>query len=69
MIIIIIIVVNSRGINVGTYKNYSIGRFINQILTELDGISIKTKIFIIAATEFPDKIDRTILRPGKFCFQ
>uniref|UniRef100_H2ZKW6 Transitional endoplasmic reticulum ATPase n=1 Tax=Ciona savignyi TaxID=51511 RepID=H2ZKW6_CIOSA len=40
-------------------------RVINQILTEMDGMSGKKNVFIIGATNRPDIIDSAILRPGR----
>ncbi|KAM8772237.1 transitional endoplasmic reticulum ATPase isoform 2-T2 [Acanthopagrus schlegelii] len=40
-------------------------RVINQILTEMDGMSDKKNVFIIGATNRPDIIDAAILRPGR----
>ncbi|PAV74576.1 hypothetical protein WR25_26824 isoform A [Diploscapter pachys] len=40
-------------------------RVINQLLTEMDGIGPKKKIFIIAATNRPDVIDPALTRPGR----
>jgi transitional endoplasmic reticulum ATPase len=40
-------------------------RVINQILTEMDGMSSKKNVFIIGATNRPDIIDTAILRPGR----
>uniref|UniRef100_A0A3Q3XBN7 Transitional endoplasmic reticulum ATPase n=1 Tax=Mola mola TaxID=94237 RepID=A0A3Q3XBN7_MOLML len=40
-------------------------RVINQILTEMDGMSDKKNVFIIGATNRPDIIDSAILRPGR----
>ncbi|KAG5278150.1 hypothetical protein AALO_G00095740 [Alosa alosa] len=40
-------------------------RVINQILTEMDGMSNKKNVFIIGATNRPDIIDAAILRPGR----
>ena len=40
-------------------------RVINQILTEMDGMSSKKNVFIIGATNHPDIIDPAILRPGR----
>jgi transitional endoplasmic reticulum ATPase len=48
-----------------TYENLSADRLINQIITEIDGISSKTKVFIIGTTNRPDLIDLTLLRPGE----
>ncbi|CAF1246011.1 unnamed protein product [Rotaria sordida] len=41
-------------------------RVINQILTEIDGMSAKKNVFIIGATNRPDIIDSAFLRPGRF---
>ena len=40
-------------------------RVVNQLLTELDGVSKHESVFIIAATSRPDAIDPAILRPGR----
>uniref|UniRef100_A0A4W4H8L3 Transitional endoplasmic reticulum ATPase n=1 Tax=Electrophorus electricus TaxID=8005 RepID=A0A4W4H8L3_ELEEL len=40
-------------------------RVINQILTEMDGMTNKKNVFIIGATNRPDIIDSAILRPGR----
>ncbi|KRY68440.1 Transitional endoplasmic reticulum ATPase -like protein 2 [Trichinella pseudospiralis] len=40
-------------------------RVINQILTEMDGMTSKKNVFIIGATNRPDIIDPAILRPGR----
>lgn len=40
-------------------------RVINQLLTEMDGMSLKKNVFIIGATNRPDIIDSAILRPGR----
>ena len=40
-------------------------RVINQVLTEMDGMSNKKDVFIIGATSRPDIIDSAILRPGR----
>ena len=40
-------------------------RVVNQLLTELDGVSQHDSVFIIAATSRPDAIDPAILRPGR----
>jgi len=41
-------------------------RLMNQIRTEIDGMIIRTKVFIITVTNRPDMINPSILRPGKF---
>ena len=40
-------------------------RVINQVLTEMDGVTNKKNVFIIGATNRPDIIDPAILRPGR----
>jgi len=40
-------------------------RVINQVLTEIDGMSTNKNVFIIASTSRPDIIDPTFLRPGR----
>merc|ERR1719504_404231 len=40
-------------------------RVINQILTEMDGMSAKKDVFIIGATNRPDIIDPAVMRPGR----
>jgi AFG3 family protein len=41
-------------------------RTINQLLAELDGLSSKETIVVIAATNYPDAIDKALLREGRF---
>ncbi|KAJ4703745.1 cell division cycle 48 [Melia azedarach] len=40
-------------------------RILNQLLTEMDGLSAKKTIFVIGATNRPDIIDPALLRPGR----
>jgi len=40
-------------------------RVINQLLTEMDGMSGKKTVFIIGATNRPDVLDPAIIRPGR----
>jgi transitional endoplasmic reticulum ATPase len=40
-------------------------RVLNQLLTEMDGMSAKKTVFIIGATNRPDIIDGALLRPGR----
>lgn len=57
-------VAKSRGGNIGDAGGAA-DRVINQILTEMDGMSNKKNVFIIGATNRPDIIDTAILRPGR----
>nr|POE49345.1 putative aaa domain-containing protein c16e9.10c [Quercus suber] len=43
----------------------SSSRVVNTLLTELDGLSERQGIYIIAATNRPDIIDEAMLRPGR----
>ncbi|KAK8196621.1 Ribosome biogenesis ATPase rix7 [Zalaria obscura] len=40
-------------------------RVVNTLLTELDGLSARTGIYVIAATNRPDIIDEAMMRPGR----
>lgn len=41
-------------------------RTINQLLVELEGLSSKEGIVVIAATNYPEAIDKALLREGRF---
>uniref|UniRef100_A0A5S6QAD7 vesicle-fusing ATPase n=1 Tax=Trichuris muris TaxID=70415 RepID=A0A5S6QAD7_TRIMR len=57
-------IAKSRGANMGDAGGAA-DRVINQILTEMDGMTSKKNVFIIGATNRPDIIDPAILRPGR----
>lgn len=57
-------IAKSRGGSVGDGGGAA-DRVINQLLTEMDGMSAKKNVFIIGATNRPDIIDAAILRPGR----
>ena len=57
-------IAKSRGGNTGDGGGAA-DRVINQMLTEMDGMSAKKNVFIIGATNRPDIIDGAILRPGR----
>lgn len=39
---------------------------LNQLLTEMDGFKALENVIIIAATNLPEKVDKAMLRPGRF---
>jgi peroxin-6 len=41
-------------------------RVVSQLLTELDGIQKQNNVFVIGATNRPDLVDPSLLRPGRF---
>jgi transitional endoplasmic reticulum ATPase len=49
----------------GSCNNDSSERMVNQLLTELDGVEDLEKVTVIAATNRPDLIDPSLLRPGR----
>ncbi|KAG8388559.1 hypothetical protein BUALT_Bualt02G0138000 [Buddleja alternifolia] len=58
--------------SIATQRGGSVGdaggaadRVLNQLLTEMDGMSAKKTVFIIGATNRPDIIDPALLRPGR----
>ncbi|KAJ3059851.1 hypothetical protein HDU98_004118, partial [Podochytrium sp. JEL0797] len=46
-------------------ESQSSSRLVNTLLTELDGMSTRSQVYIIAATNRPDMIDPAMLRPGR----
>ncbi|KAK3206667.1 hypothetical protein Dsin_020713 [Dipteronia sinensis] len=53
-----------RGSSVGDAGGTA-DRILNQLLTEMDGLSAKKNIFVIGATNRPDILDPALLRPGR----
>ncbi|ESL10333.1 hypothetical protein TRSC58_01937 [Trypanosoma rangeli SC58] len=41
-------------------------RTVNQLLAELDGLQANEAVVVFAATNFPDNLDRALLREGRF---
>ncbi|CAJ1974886.1 unnamed protein product [Sphenostylis stenocarpa] len=57
-------IATQRGGSVGDAGGAS-DRVLNQLLTEMDGMTAKKTVFIIGATNRPDIIDPALLRPGR----
>ncbi|XP_058780045.1 cell division cycle protein 48 homolog isoform X2 [Vicia villosa] len=57
-------IATQRGSSVGDARGAA-DRVLNQLLTEMDGMSAKKTVFIIGATNRPDIIDLALLRPGR----
>lgn len=55
----------SRGSKGENSHNKVEERMIAQLLTELDGINDRGKVYLVAATNRPDMIDPALLRPGR----
>ncbi|PHJ16345.1 cell division protein cdc48 [Cystoisospora suis] len=55
----------SRGLKGDSSHNKVEERMIAQLLTELDGMNDRGKVYLVAATNRPDMIDPALLRPGR----
>ena len=49
----------------GSGDNIATERVVNQLLTEMDGLEDRRNVFVIAATNRPDIIDKAMFRPGR----
>lgn len=49
----------------GMFKDSERTSVINQLLTEMDGLGKKRDVFVIATTNYENKIDSALLRPGR----
>lgn len=50
----------------GTGEGAVVERVVAQLLTEMDGIEERRGVFVLAATNRPDRVDAALLRPGRF---
>lgn len=57
---------NQGGRTMGGGGSSEENRTINQLLAELDGLTSKEAIVVMAATNYPDAIDKALLREGRF---
>ena len=57
-------IAKSRGASIGDAGGAA-DRVLNQLLTEMDGMSPKKSVFLIGATNLPDILDPAVLRPGR----
>ena len=48
------------------FDSGAVERVVNQLLTSMDGLDQMQGVFVIAATNRPDILDRALLRPGRF---
>lgn len=64
--IIFIDEIDSIGVKRGSGENSEKEQTINELLTQMDGFKNRGDIFIIAATNRPDKLDKALIRSGRF---
>lgn len=46
-------------------NNRSSFKLLSTLLTEMDGLELTKKAFVIAATNCPEKLDLALIRPGR----
>jgi len=57
-------IAKSRGGSLGDAGGAS-DRVVNQLLTEMDGMTSKKNVFVIGATNRPEQLDNALCRPGR----
>ena len=50
----------------GSDSSNVMDRIVAQFLTEMDDIDMQKMVFVIGATNRPDLLDQSLLRPGRF---
>ena len=58
--------IDALGSRNSQFTNSEIQGTINQLLVEMDGVSENNDVLVVAATNFPERIDNALLRPGRF---
>mmetsp|Transcript_523 Transcript_523/g.1226 ORF Transcript_523/g.1226 Transcript_523/m.1226 type:complete len:281 (-) Transcript_523:403-1245(-) len=58
-------IATKRSSNGNSSSQGATDRVVNQLLTEMDGTEQNNLVYLIAATNRPDMIDRALLRPGR----
>ena len=51
---------------INSHPQSNVIRIVSQLLAELDGLQSNEGIFIIGATNRPDLLDPSLLRPGRY---
>ncbi|CCW62800.1 unnamed protein product [Phytomonas sp. EM1] len=57
---------NQGGRSMGSGGSSEENRTINQLLAELDGLSSNEAVVVVAATNYPEALDKALLREGRF---
>ncbi|OWP02244.1 hypothetical protein B2J93_1032 [Marssonina coronariae] len=58
-------IAKSRGGGSGGDAGGASDRVVNQLLTEMDGMTSKKNVFVIGATNRPEQLDNALCRPGR----